>query len=306
MHKIQADLMLLAVTITAAAGWLFSKSALSELQPFWFIGSRFLLASFVLAIFCYQDLLRLNKKEFGKGIFTGSLFALAMMIWIQGLNQSSHVGEASFIVSLGVMLVPVFSYFILQESIPKTLLFSMPVAITGLAALNLQSGISEGIQWQFSQLTLLIAATFFALQFTITARFARSIAPLPLTTLQLFSAGIIAFSAALLTEETPKILSTKTITNVIAAAILASSIRFYLQTKALKYSQASHAGMILLLEPIWVTLMGFSIYGQQLNLYQFIGCGLIFTALLINRLPLAYLIKHTIQKTKPSITRANK
>ncbi|NRB42547.1 MAG: DMT family transporter [Pseudomonadales bacterium] len=296
MSKTQADLMLLLVTLTAAAGWLFSKTALTELPPFWFIGSRFLLAGFILSLFCLKALWQMSIIDITKGIFTGSLFAAAMMIWIQGLHQSPHIGEASFIVSLGVMFVPLFSFFILKEKIPLSLLLSLPIAIAGLATLNLQDG--SNLRWEPAHLTLITAAILFALQFTITAKFARSIAPLPLTTLQLLTAGFIAFFTAQITEQAPTGISNTVLMNVIAAAILASSLRFLLQTQALKYSQASHAGMILLLEPIWVTLMGYAVYTQKLSHQQFLGCSLIFLALLINRLPYLKLKTGFIQLTQ--------
>ena len=297
MTRVQADIMLLVVTFAAAAGWLFSKSSLAQIQPFWFIGIRFLLAGFVLALFCFNELKQLSSKELSKGLLTGLLFALAMMIWIAGLDKSHHVGEASFIVSLGVMFVPLFSLLLLKERLSASLWLSIPLAIAGLASLNLQSGWDNALTMDNSQLLLLLAAICFALQFTVTAKFARSMSPLPLTCLQLFTAGSIASLIALFTETLPVSFSNELISNILAAAIIASSLRFYMQTQALKYSQASYAGMILLLEPVWVTLMAYFAYDQSLNKYQLIGCTLIFTALLFNRIST---IMETNVQQKPS------
>lgn len=41
----RADLILVATTILAAAGWIFSKEAIQGLPAFGFIGLRFVLAS---------------------------------------------------------------------------------------------------------------------------------------------------------------------------------------------------------------------------------------------------------------------
>lgn len=41
-------LLMVLVTLLAAAGWLFSKEAIRELPPAAFIGSRFLLAALLL------------------------------------------------------------------------------------------------------------------------------------------------------------------------------------------------------------------------------------------------------------------
>lgn len=284
MTRVQADIMLLAVTLTAAAGWVFSKTALTQLPPFFFIGIRFLIAGTVLSLFCHKALLSMTAVNIGKGIITGSLFALAMMVWIQGLHHSLHIGEASFIVSLGVMFVPFFAYLFLHEKLPKALFLSIPIAIVGLATLNLQDKIYQGLHWEPAQFILIIAAIFFALQFTLTSYLARSIAPLPLTAMQLLTAGVIALIAAFIYEDIPQQVSPSIIGHVLAAAIIASSFRFLMQAQALKHSPVSHAGMILLLEPVWVTILGMIFLNESLNSYQIIGCILIFTALVINRI----------------------
>ncbi len=284
MNRVNSDILLLIVTFCAAAGWIFSKTALTEISPFWFIGSRFLIAALVLSLFCFKQIKRLSSQEYSYGLLTGLLFGLAMMTWIQGLHMSKHVGEASFIVSLGVMFVPFFAALFLKETLPKTLILSIPLAISGLACLNLQNQLNQHWQWEPAQIVLLTAAVLFALQFTLTSFLTKSIDPVLLTCIQLFVAGMLAIITALLTETAPKDISNNVLYHLLAAAILASSFRFYLQTLALKYALASHAGMILLLEPIWVTFLGIFFLQEKLNYYQLSGCSLIFLALLINRL----------------------
>lgn len=284
MSKLQADFSLVIVTLAAAAGWIFSKSALQELPPFLFLGARFILAATVLSFFCYRQLKELNQTALTKGLITGSLFAVAIMTWVVGLNNSEHVGQSSFIVSLGILFVPLFSRLFLNEIMPNNLYIAIPTAIAGLAYLNLEKALTSGLHWDTAQLTLITAAMLFALQFVLTAHLTQSMNALVLTTLQLWVSGIISLVTGLVTEDIPQYLSANTISNVIAAAIVASCLRFYLQTLSLKSTTAAHAGMILLLEPVWVTILGYMVLAQTLNKHQILGCTLIFSALLITRI----------------------
>ena len=281
--QLQADLLLLVVTLAAAAGWIFSKHALAELQPLWFIGTRFLMAGACLALFCWPQLRQLSKRALFAGLTTGTVFGVAMMIWITGLSMSDHVGESAFIVSLGVMFVPIFARVFFAEPLSWSVLAALPFGVAGLAFLNLGGNVTQGWQWNAAHLVLVSAACIFAFQFSLTGFLAKRIDPLPLTTMQLIVAGIVAMIGSWWLEGGQPAFSSTALSHLLAAALIASSLRFFLQTKALQFSPASHAGMILLLEPVWVTLMGFVFMAQRLSGYQLIGCGLIFFALVFQK-----------------------
>ncbi|CAA0125857.1 Uncharacterised protein [BD1-7 clade bacterium] len=279
----QADVLLLIVTLAAAAGWIFSKNTLTELPPVGFIGIRFFLAGLCLGLFCYKEVLALPARALGAGLITGLVFGLAMMTWIQGLALSVHVGVSAFVVSLGVMFVPFFAWLIFKEPLAKSVILALPIAIAGLALLNLGSPQTEGWQWDGAHLVMLAAASIFAFQFCLTAFLAKRIAPLPLTAMQLTVAGSVALLVSMATESLDVSVTAFGWSNLLAAALIASSLRFFLQTKALEFSSASHAGMILLLEPVWVTLLGWMVFAQTLTFYQMIGCCLIFSALVLQK-----------------------
>ena len=104
---LKADLLLLLVTIIAAAGWIFSKEAMAGMPPLLFIGSRFLLAGLILAIFDARSLSQLSTRRKVRASGVGVLFGGAMACWSLGVALSDQLGVIAFINSFGILLVPV-------------------------------------------------------------------------------------------------------------------------------------------------------------------------------------------------------
>ena len=112
---------------------------------------------------------------------------------------------------------------------------------------------------------------------------AAEVPALALTSIQLMVVGAVALVVSGFIEEWPVEVSGNIWGWLLASAIIATSLRFYLQTFAQGLAPASHAAVILTLEPIWTTLLAGWWFGETMSFMQLAGCGLIFSALLINR-----------------------
>ncbi|MAM00374.1 MAG: EamA family transporter [Alteromonadaceae bacterium] len=275
----KADILLLLVTLLAATGWIFSKEALAGLPPLLFMGLRFFLAAIVLGIAGWHSLRHVAPAQLKQALGLGALFALAMAFWILGLFNASHVGEGAFITSMGIVLVPVAARALFGERPPVSTWVSLPVAVGGLACLSLNRGLSL----EPGQLYFLIAAVFFALCFNLNTRLVRGIPAMALTSLQLFMVGVLLLPASMLFENWPSEVATSIWGWLLASALIGTCMRFFIQTYAQGLASASHAAIIMMLEPIWTALLASWWLGESMGALQLAGCGLIFMALLINR-----------------------
>lgn len=283
--RLKGDGILVLVTLIAAVGWLFSKAALEFVPSFWFIGLRSLIAGVLLGLIVYRPLTELTREQWIISIKTGSLFAVALLLWVQGLLHSEQVGEASFIMSLVVILIPVVGRIVYGDRISKQVLLPLAMAVAGLGLLTL----GESIQLEASHIYLLAAAVVFALQFVMTSRHVANIPAIPLTAIQLTTVGIIGCTAAIVAA----LYYQETLTLdwgpeawgwIIVCALLTSLVRFSLQIYAMKFTTATNAGMILVLEPVWTTLLGVVVLNEVMQLNQWAGCGLIFAAIVVFQL----------------------
>lgn len=129
---LKAELILVSVTIIAAFGWIFSKEALAELPPIFFLGVRFVIAGIVLFFVGARFFKGIRWQDLKGATLVGAVMSIAMMFWIVGLDQVSNIGVGAFINSLGVILVPVFARFMFKERPARSIWIALPIAVIGL------------------------------------------------------------------------------------------------------------------------------------------------------------------------------
>lgn len=278
-HPLKNDLLLVLVTLLAASGWMFSRLALDHMPPLYFLGLRFLMAGSVLTLLGLKQMRQLNARQWGHASAMGALFGVAMMIWILGLKHSAHVGEGAFISSLGVVLVPLIARFVFGEVPPLATWVALPIALSGLGLLSL----NNGIRLETGQLLLLLSAVLFALHFNLIRRVVAQVPALTFTAIQLLMVGVLSGLGSLTLETAPTHLPALGWLWILLAALIASSARFLLQNHAQSRVSASHAAVIMVLEPVWASLLAGLFLHESMSPLQLGGCSLIFMALLVNR-----------------------
>ena len=279
--------MLVCVTLVAAAGWVFTKNALIEFPPHIFLALRFSLAAFILACLCSAELKSLNKIQFFRAFGTGMLLGLTLLLWVLALDQSESIGEGAFIVSLTVVFVPLIGRLFFGGKLTYSLFFALIPAISGLALISLQPTENNAINFNFEQthLLFLLSTIGFAVHVLLTGKYGQRIPAMPLATIQLAAIGFVALVSAILTESWPPQIHAVSWFWLLCSAVIATSLRFALQTKALIYLNPSNATMIFMLEPVWVAVLGALFLMERMSASQILGCTLIFSALLVYRAP---------------------
>lgn len=280
-HSARADLQLIGVTLLAAAGWLFSHEALQGIAPLWFIGIRFSLAGLILALVAWSTMRSLNRSQWIASLKVGAWFAAGMLLWIMGLFHTQNVGEGAFITSMGVVLVPLVGWIAWHEKPSPQVWGSAVIALSGLACLMLGHGFAiEPSQWFFAS-----AAVLFAIYFSLNNRVVSHVPSVALTAIALGVVGLAGLIASLCLENWQAPISTATWGWIIASIILSTCMRFWLQTASQKLTSASHAALILTLEPLWTAILSTYWLAERMTTLQLMGCGLIFSALVFSRLP---------------------
>ncbi|HHX34328.1 MAG TPA: DMT family transporter [Gammaproteobacteria bacterium] len=294
----QSDLLLVVVTLIAAFGWMFSKEAIASIPPLLFMGLRFLLAAAFLACIGIRQLRQLTGEQIKRSVQVGIVFGVAMLFWVLGLAHSESMGEGAFLTSLGVLLVPVVARVFFAEPVPRSTWLALPVALLGMVLLSLARGftVSSG------QLFYLVAAVGLAVFFTLNTRVATvsvrqasaSKAATELSAVDSLALTIIALTAVALVTLLASVLlepwqgdavqwSPTVFVWILASALIGTAARFWLQTYAQSLTTQTSGAVMLILEPIWVVLFAAIWFAETLTLLQWVGCLMIFLALLVNR-----------------------
>ena len=275
---LKADLLLVAVTLLAAIGWIFSKEALNGLPPLLFVGIRFLMAGLVLVPFGFAQLKALPRADWRRASGVGVAFAAGMLCWILGLHHANHIGVGAFLTSLGVVLVPLVTMWF-GEKPARSVWLALPLAGAGIASLSLDSALVIG----WGETFFMIAAVIFAFFFTLNSRAAGSVPIIALSAIQLVIVGCVALLVSAFTETWNFDQPTAIWGWLLASVLIATSLRFFMQTWAQGLAPASHTAVIMTLEPVWTALLAMVWFAESMTLMQLAGCGLIFSALLVSR-----------------------
>lgn len=275
----KAELILLLTTLLAAAGWIFSKQAIQGLPLFGFIGIRFLLASLCLLPLCYRAFIKANPKDISKALSVGLILGCSILLWIYAISVSPTLGEGAFIMSLSMLLVPLIAWPLFNKRPPKIFWFSLPLAIIGLLLLSLQG------DWQqsSSQIWFALSSLLLAFHFNFNGKYSQRIPTLLLTCLQLFVIGALGMIASLIFETQPSSVDSSIWVWVAFSILIATSLRYVLQTIGQKYCLPSIASIIMILEPLWVVTLSVLVYDEAMPISKIVGGSFILLSLLIFR-----------------------
>ncbi|MGL6363638.1 DMT family transporter [Aeromonas veronii] len=276
-------LLMVLVTLLAAAGWLFSKEAIRELPPAAFIGSRFLLAALLLLPLAWLREPPPTRAQLVRAASCGTLLGASLLLWVTAISQSDALGSGAFIMSVATLMAPLAAWGAFRAKPGRHYWLTLPIAIAGLLLLSSSThwGVSLSLFW------FLAAATTLGIQLAVHRHFAQSIAPTWLTCIQLAMTGLLGTLLSLLTEQWPEAGVSHSIWGWFAASVLiATTLRYWLLTHALSKMTTAHAALMMLLEPVWTLLLSTLFYNEPLGGAKLAGAGLVLGALVLYQLPL--------------------
>ncbi|TDQ58080.1 EamA domain-containing membrane protein RarD [Mesocricetibacter intestinalis] len=283
MDKYYGQLLMVMVTLIGASGWFLSKNAIAELPPVGFMGLRFLLAGLIFLLPAYGQLRAIDSRQFLCAASVGSALALNLFLWVLGITYSNDFGEGAFLVSLSMLIAPLVSWLLFKHKPLLCFWLSMPIALFGLYFLAMASGAS-GPSFSVGSLIFLLSSLSAALYFVLNNQYAKNIATLALIVIQFFIVGSLCSGYSLLFETWPEHVSVQVWGWFWASTLIATNLRYWLQTAGQKRCNITTAAMLMVLEPVWTLIVSVLFFSESLSLDKFIGCGLILSALIIYRL----------------------
>ena len=216
------------------------------------------------------------------GICTGAFLAVASNLQQAGLADTS-AGKAGFITALYVVLVPVLGIF-LKRRASRQVWVSVLIAVAGLYLLCIRAG--EGFSLQTSDSYLLLCAFFFACQIMSIDRFGAKVDGIKLSCVQFLVAGIISAVLSLLFETVDWSAVLRCIWPILYVAVFSSCVAYTLQILAQRGSDPTVVTLLLSLESVFSVIAGAAILGDRLSGREYLGCLLMFLAVILAQVPL--------------------
>lgn len=260
------------------------------MQPFGFNAIRCAMAVvFLIPLSVFFDSAKKKQGTYEKtdlkglavgGLCCGAALAVAMNLQQSGVGDSG-AGKAGFITALYVVLVPVLG-LILKKHVPSQVWFSAAIAVAGLYLLCIKSDFTI----VKSDFYLLCCAIMFAVQIMFVDYFVKTVDGVKLSCAQFAVVSVFSFVCMLVFEDVPTWEMIKiSAVPLVYTGILSSGVAYTLQIIAQKDSNPTVLSLLLSLESVFATVSGAILLHEKMIGREYIGCILMFAAVIISQLP---------------------
>ena len=316
LNKYKGDIILIIAALVYGCGFV-AQSAGNAMGPWSYSSARFLLGSLVLMPLAWY----MRKKSISKhavhkddasevrgsekhtineasiekvspierekemtiremlpGVIIVAIDLMIMVVTQQYALMYTTVGKTGFITSLYVILVPMAGLFILKRKIQKRVWIAAVVSVIGLYFISLSGGIEEVNK---GDMLLIISALTCVVYVYLLEYYAARADAFTFTCLLFLFTGLLFAPGALILEDCTIEMVKSALIPLLYGGIGLCAAGYTLQMIGQKYVPAERATIILSLESLISLFAGMIILHEAMSTREYIGCGLIFIAVLL-------------------------
>lgn len=274
------NLLLVFTAMIWGSAFVAQKSG-GTIGGFTYNGIRTLLGGLVLIPVYF--LLRKNKEMKSSiigGIFCGLALFIASNLQQFGINNTS-ASKAGFITSLYAIIVPFLSVF-LHKKIRPIVWLSVVISLIGLYLLNYSA---EGLSINIGDIQLMLCALAFAFQILIIDHYSDHVNGVLMSATQFIVSGILSIVCMFLFEKPQINAILASWWPIVYAGVFSSAIAYTLQIVGQRYVPPTEASLIFCLESVFSLLAGTIFLHERMKVINYIGCLLIFIAVVLSQWP---------------------
>lgn len=282
--------MLILTAFIWGTAFVAQSVGMDYLGPFTFNGVRSLIGGVAL-IPCIWILQKLNDKSdpvteernrkdlLIGGISCGVLLFAASSLQQVGI-QYTTAGKAGFITAFYIVFVPVLGIFLGKKTGWKVWT-AVILALAGLYFLCITEKFTIGK----GDIFLFACALVFSLHILVIDYFSPKVEGVKMSCIQFLVCGIISLPFMFLLEIPKMGAIVDAAWPLLYAGVLSCGVAYTLQIIGQKNVNPAIASLILSLESCFSVLAGWVILGEKLSVREFIGCILMFAAIILAQLP---------------------
>lgn len=283
----RTELLALVALLVMTAAWgstfFLIKDVVTRIPVPDLLTIRFAIAALALGIIAAPRL-QMSGTVIRYGVLLGVLYGAAQILQTAGLAHTS-ASVSGFVTGLYIVATPLLTALILRRRVPRLTWFAAILATVGLGVLSL-----HGFALGYGELLTLVAAVIYAGHIVALGQFSKPETALSLSFVQLIIITLVTAAAALWpTAGSPAGIQLPANGQdwliVLYLAIVASAMTMVLQTWAQAHIEASHAAVIMAMEPVWAAAFAVTLGGETITSRMVIGGVAIVTAMYLVERP---------------------
>ncbi len=276
--RLKADLTLFFISIIWGTAFVAQRIAGQQDVVYLFNGVRYLLAASVVLPFMK------TRGSLSSGQWKWMFVAGFILFIASALQQAGVVyttaGNAGFITSLYVVLIPIVLFLFWKEKPHWLAIVAVGLAAAGAFLLST----SGRFMIHAGDALELVGALFWAFHVIVLGKFASRYEALSFSVGQLAICGLLNFGVGIFVEPIQSINNLPLIGAIFYTAVFSLGLAYTLQVWAQKHTPPTDAALILGLESVFSVIAGWLILHEQLVFIQIVGCILILFAVLLSQL----------------------
>ncbi len=289
--QFKGSLSIILATIIWGSTFVAQSVGVEKIGPITFLAIRGYLAVLALLPVVYVrhrghffSVLK-DPKLWKAGVLCGAALFVATALQQVGLIYTS-AAKGGFITAMYIILVPVFGLF-LKKKPPKTTVFSVAIAAIGLYFI---SGIGVS-SINIGDVLMLLCAVGFSVQILLLDHLATDLDSIALNLVQSLVCALI--STVFMFTEAPSVADMVSCwLPLMYAGVLSMGVAYTLQIVGQKCLEPTTASLLMSFESVFAALSGWLILNETLTATEFLGCGLVFAAIMLSQIS---------AKTKPPV-----
>ena len=267
---------LILTTFFWGGSFLFTKIGVREVPPPFFVLLRFSLAAVLMGLLCLPRLALLDRQTVRRGTVVGLALGVTNLTFVVGV-QGTSISRAGVINNLFVLFIPLIARTVWKDRIGGINIAGIGLASLGIALLA--GGGGEG--FNRGDMISTLCAFFIAIHIITVSKVLKDEDVWLVSLVQFCVVAVMAAVTALLVPTPSFSLGLTSLGTIIYCAIFPTVVCFTLQNRYQRYVTPTQAGLVYTLDPVWSLLAGFAVLGERLAPREWLGCGLIFSAVAI-------------------------
>ena len=261
LSKYGVQVALVGVAAVWGTTFVMVSDAIARYPMYGFLAWRFAVATVAFVVFFPRVLKRLDAVNVRTGVIAGLVLTAGYIFQTWGLDGATRTtpARAAFITGLYVVITPLLQAVVLKRVPRKATLLGAAIALGGLWLLS-GIGRADG-GWILGDTLIVVCALAYSVHMIVLGSTGEKHDVMALTLVQLATVTVVCTAISLVKERPAFPTDGRVIVAILVCGVLASALAFVIQTWAQSKLPPSRVALILVMEPAFGGLFGWSVAG---------------------------------------------